>query len=452
MLSTDRAGQLGSACRVFAAGFVFLLLAGPLVAAASPIRLDLDREDGCYAEGETAILTIRLEPALLEEGGWIGAVSSQRNWIGPQRSETFAVSSEPVRLEFEESEPGQLIVTVTVQAEDDPQVSYTSRIGMLFQPDQIVLSTPEPPDFDTFWEGEKRVWRALPQTLKLAPVPSPREGVLCWDLTLHLEGETPVSGYLALPEAAAESSLPALLLLHGAGVRSSSLSSAARFASMGLMALEINAHGLPNGRPEEFYLKQDRGALAGYRQRGSESRESWYFRAMYLRIVSAIDLLCERPEWNGRDLVLRGSSQGGGQALAGAGLDSRVNIVAASVPGLCDLSGEIADRKAGWPQPVTAAASKGADAGDRVLEAVGYFDCGIHARRIRAATILSLGLADPTCPAVGIQAMANELTGPVEFLHRPAMRHALPADIQRAFDRFIVDRLPDRLEMPDDGN
>src|SRR5690606_27496946 len=110
-------------------------------------------------------------------------------------------------------------------------------------------------------------------------------------------------------------------------------------------------HGLPNGLPNEFYQDKNSGELSGYRQQGVESRETWYFRTMYLRVVSALDYLCSLPEWNGHDLALWGSSQGGGQALAGAGLDPRVTVVAASVPALCDLTGKPSLRKPGWPQP-----------------------------------------------------------------------------------------------------
>jgi cephalosporin-C deacetylase len=413
------------------------LFAGPLLASESPLRVSLDRADGCFEKGATARLTIQVDSGAVEARPWQGSVSTQRDWVGEAEVQTFPVTAEPIHLEFPAIEPGQLIFTVTLRAEGEPAVFHTSRIGALFQPEKIELSTPEPADFDAFWESEKATWRGLPQSIRLDPVSSPTPGVRCWDLTIELEGESPVSGYLAIPESAGESSLPALLLLHGAGVRSANLPTAARQASLGFIALDINAHGLPNGRSKEFYQEQSQ-QLGDYRQRGSEARETWYFRTMYLRILTAIDYLCDRPEWNGRDLVLRGSSQGGAQALAGAGLDPRVTVVAASVPALCDLSGERIRRKSGWPQPVTAAASRGQEAQERILETVGYYDCGLHARRTRATTLLSLGFADATCPAVGIQAMANNLPGQVEFIYRPDLGHAFTPEIQQAFDQFVL--------------
>ena len=66
--------------------------------------------------------------------------------------------------------------------------------------------------------------------------------------------------------------LYAMLVLHGAGVRSASLGGAAGWAGKGFLALDINAHGIPNGRPAEFYKNLADGELKDYRGRGRESR------------------------------------------------------------------------------------------------------------------------------------------------------------------------------------
>ncbi len=40
---------------------------------------------------------------------------------------------------------------------------------------------------------------------------------------------------------------------------------------------------------------------------------------MFLRMERAIDFLASQPEWDGRILIVTGSSQGGGQAIVAAG-------------------------------------------------------------------------------------------------------------------------------------
>lgn len=421
---------------------ISVLLLLPVLSAAGDdeLLLTLDRPDGCYGEGETAVISVKIAPELLADATWTGTAKWQRNWSGDAISLTWSPQDPVIALPLDGEAPGQIVVTVTLRADADPSSAHERKIGLLYRPEEIELSTPEPEDFDSFWDQQKEEWRNLPQEIRLRSVTSPQKGILCWDLTIELEGEKPVSGYLAMPEKAAPGSLPALISLHGAGVRSSSLTSAANFAAKGFIALDMNAHGLPNGRNDEFYRKKNESDLRGYRSEGVESRETWYFRTMYLRIVTATNYLCSRSEWNGRDLVLRGSSQGGGQALAGAGLDSRVSVVAASVPALCDLTGAPSVRKAGWPG-IANSTDDSFSRRTRILDTLAYFDGGLFARRIKAPVILSLGLADPVCPAVGIQAVRNNLAGPSDALYFPAMGHEFPNTVQAAFDEFILDRV-----------
>ena len=54
-------------------------------------------------------------------------------------------------------------------------------------------------------------------------------------------------------------------MVHGAGVRSSDLGSTVTWARDGFLALDINAHGLPNGKPDSFYSDLAKGELKDYR-------------------------------------------------------------------------------------------------------------------------------------------------------------------------------------------
>ena len=79
----------------------------------------------------------------------------------------------------------------------------------------------------------------------------------------------PVSGYFARPVGAKPKSLPIILTVHAAGVRDSNLRGTAGWAGKGFLALDINAHGLPNGKPEDFYENLAKADLKDYRTRGS---------------------------------------------------------------------------------------------------------------------------------------------------------------------------------------
>lgn len=415
---------------VFGAGF------SRGVANDDPIRFELDRPDGVYEEGETATLTIFVSSEIAS-GDWTGTVSWERNWRREQEPMEWQVSEEPFVLKFPDKGPGLVMVTARLESSAEDGGAHRKSIGMLFQPKAIRLAATEPEDFDSFWNEQKAKWRGLREEIEMVPVDSGDPEILAWEVTIHLAGDKrPVSGYLARRADASERSLPAILTLHGAGYHSASLGGVVNWAKEGFLAMDINAHGLPNGKPSSFYKEKGR-ELAGFRTRVVEAPEEWHFHGMYLRVVLALDLLADSPQWNGQDLVAYGSSQGGGQAIAGAGLDPRVTLMALSVPAMCDLSGSLLDRRGGWARGLP---SKLEDPDDRakVYRTFQYFDSGFFAKRSRAEAIVSIGLIDRTCPSDAIQASINHLQNEVTVLYRPEMPHAIPGEIRAAFRKKIL--------------
>jgi len=206
--------------------------------------------------------------------------------------------------------------------------------------------------------------------------------------------------------------------------------------------MDINAHGLPNGKPDEFYKQLAVGQLKDYRYAGRESRETCYFRGMYLRLVRAIDFLTAQPEWNGKVLAVIGHSQGGGQALAAGGLDSRVTFIGVGVPALCDHTGVAANRVNGWPKIVPNGPDGKPD--PAVLEASRYIDGVNFASRYKNEAILSVGFIDVTCPPTTCYAAYNQLQGKKQVVNRPAMGHAAPPDVREAFDKALAAHIQQR--------
>ena len=61
------------------------------------------------------------------------------------------------------------------------------------------------------------------------------------------------------------------------------------------------------------------------------------------------DYLARRPDWDGKTLVLMGTSMGGQQSLCVAGLHPQVTHVIVHVPAGCDTNGSLHGRAAGYP-------------------------------------------------------------------------------------------------------
>lgn len=392
--------------RLFAAGF-FLIVSGLQGQVAEPmpaLKAVTDHADTLYKTGETATFTIeaKLNGKPLAEGK-ITAVLS-KDGVQSQPPQTLTVRDGKATLVGKLDEPGFLLLRVS-----SGKASALAAAG--YDPLLLKPSMPVPDDFDAFWSAQKAALAKVPLKSTLTPAQATVKDVEAFDVQVDCLG-APVSGYLGRPKSAKPKSLPAILHVHGAGVRSSNLASTVWAANEGgMLSLDINAHGLPNGKPKEYYDALANGELKDYRLRGNQDREQCYFKGMFLRLIRAIDFLAAQPEWDGKTLIVHGSSQGGFQALAAAGLDERVTFICAGVPAGCDHTGSVANRIAGWPKIVPNGADGKPDA--KALQTSRYFDCVNFATRAKCrGAAVTVGFIDTTCPPTSVYAAYNALPVP----------------------------------------
>ena len=339
------------------------------------------------------------------------------------------------------NEPGFIQVRAVYRANAKAKVAPVAALGgAAIDPTEIKRSLPVPDDFDAFWSGMKQKLAAVPVAPKLVSVPSPIKDVESFDVTAPALG-LQISGYMAKPIGAKPKSLPIILTVHGAGVSNSSLGGSASWASKGFIAMDMNAHGLPTGLPAKHYADLKVGAMKDYRYENKNDREKAYFTGMMLRLVRAIDVLTAQPEWDGKHVIVFGSSQGGYQAIAAAGLDARVTYFAAGVPAGCDHSGMLVNRIAGWPKIVPVVDGK---PDMSVLETYRYIDCMNFATRTKAAgCFFTVGFIDSTCPPTSVYAAYNQLNIPKEIYndipsghsHSPAARDGMVKAVMKYVGR-----------------
>lgn len=401
--------------------FVVALLLQPLLAQtakpAEPISLikitaRAERVDAVYHQGEKVVFNLAVSDAGKPAAGlveWVmlkdGLPTDQKGSAELVDGKAFATGSL--------HEPGFIQVRAVYRANAKAKVAPVTALGgAAIDPLEIKRSLPVPEDFDAFWDGMKKKLAAVPVEPKLVPVRSPIKDVESFDVTAPALG-LQISGYMSKPVGAKPKSLPIILTVHGAGVSDSSLGGSANWASKGFIAMDMNAHGLPNGKPKQFYADLYAGPMNPYRYEFRNDREKAYFTGMMLRLVRGIDVLTAQPEWDGKHVVVFGSSQGGYQAIAAAGLDSRVTYFAAGVPAGCDHSGMLANRIAGWPKIVPMVDGKPDMA---VLEAYRTLDCMNFATRTKAAgCYFTVGFIDGTCPPTSVYAAYNQLNIPKEI-------------------------------------
>ena len=407
----------------------------PVVAQAVKLSARAERNDALYHQGEPVTFVIKMERDGKPVSGAEVAWTLVKDGLPLPFSGKAAITDGTAKVTGKLQEPGFIQVRLSYKA-DAKAAPVVAMAGAGVDPTEIKPSMPVPDDFDAFWAAQKKKLAAIPLNPKLEEVKSPSKTLQVFDIKADSVASQ-ISGYFAKPIGAKPKSLPIILTVHGAGVRSSSLGGAAGWAAKDFLAMDMNAHGIANGKPDEFYKDLTDNALKDYRSMGRESRETCYFLGMYLRLIRGIDFLTSQPEWDGKTVVVYGGSQGGAQAFAAAGLDERVSFFCAAVPAMSDHTGMVAGRIAGWPKIVPVVDGK-PDA--KVMEAARYFDDVNMATRTHAkGAYVTTGFIDTTCPPSTVYAAFNNLKiekhiwNDIEYGH-PYSKEASASMTQAALD------------------
>jgi cephalosporin-C deacetylase-like acetyl esterase len=421
---------------------LFLVLCSSLRAAEPACKLSVvtDPPEAIYAVGQPAKFLVALRLGDQPLAGAEVVCVLDKDGMPPAAQKRLKLDRGTAAIEATLAEPGFLRCWVTYVDKD--RRATTALAGAAFDPLKIPPSLPVPEDFDAFWRQQKARLAAVPMKPALTAVKSPAGGIECFDVRIPCVPPKAVSGYFARPIGSSPKSLPAILLVHGAGVRSSDLGAAAHSAKrFNALAMDINAHGVSNGNPDAFYQELSDGELKGYPYAGREDRETCYFLGMFLRLARALEFLTAQPQWDGKTLIVRGTSQGGGQAIAAAGLDPRVTFIAAGVPAICDHTGHAIGRANGWPQLVPDRAGKPEP---RIFQVARYYDGANFATRSKAEAIFSVGFIDTVCPPTSVYAAYNSLPCKKQMVIEPLMGHAMFPSFERASDAAIAEHIAEK--------
>jgi cephalosporin-C deacetylase-like acetyl esterase len=393
-----------------------LALFWPVFASAAPeLTLRTETPGAVYQPNEQIIWRAEVRADLMKtiEGASYSLKQGGGKLLG---AGPVAFKNGKATLRFAVQAPGTILAEVT-GTNHDGRV-FKALAGAAVAPDKIPVSMPCPDDFDAFWKAKIEELSGVPEHPVLQLADSHRHGVNYWKLQLDNIRCTHIQAQLARPVTGGK--LPAMLVVQWAGVYPLQKEWVTQYAAQGWLTLNIMAHDLPIDEPASFYEQLSRGALTNYTAIGNDDREKSYFLRMYLSCYRAVEYLSERPDWDGRTLVVTGTSQGGLQSFVAAGLNPKVTGLMALVPAGCDDTGDLAGRSPGWPY-------WGANAGNHELEKVRetsrYFDGVNFAARIKCPALIGLGLIDTTSPPSGVFAAINQLQGPKEVVVMPEANH-----------------------------
>jgi cephalosporin-C deacetylase-like acetyl esterase len=402
-----------------------LVLAAAACAAAQQAEVSPDLTNGVYQVGDTVRWSVVWQGA---SNAPAARYTCKRDGFTETSHGTLSFSNNVAVLETKFDAPGAMLVEVTW-----PPDSPANRAvgGAVAAPEKISPSAPPPDDFDAFWQRQLERLNEVPAHPQLEQVDIAKPGVLYWKVTLDHVNHTRIHGQIARPEKGGK--LPALLLLQWAGVYPLRPEWITGYAASGWLALDIEAHDIPIDKPDSFCDQLRAGPLKDYWRIGNDDREASYFLQMYLSAVQALEYLMTRPDWDGKTLVVMGTSQGGQQTLMLAGLHPK-NITAALalVPSGCDMLAPAAGRAPAFPTWYFNTSGKDAD---KVRETSRYFDVVNFARRIECPVLIGIGLRDEVCPPATVLAAATMISSPKEILLLPKSGHQDEHGTQSLFDK-----------------
>ncbi len=321
--------------------------------------------------------------------------------------------------------------------------SYKHHVKVGFSPENIKPYTQMPKDFNEFWDNNKAEAAKYPLTYtKELAKEYCTDKVDCYliKLMLNNRGQS-IYGYLFYPKNAAKGSCPVVLCPPGAGIKT--IKEPLRhkyYAEEGCIRFEIEIHGLnPTMSEEEFKEISNafNGRENGYLNNGLDNRDNYYMKRVYLGCVRSIDLLTSLPEWDGKNVIVQGGSQGGALALITTGLDNRVTACVANHPALSDMAGYKAGRAGGYPHFFR---TEGMDTPDK-LKTMAYYDVVNFARLIKVPTYITWGYNDDVCPPTTSYAVYNTLDCPKEALITPINEHWTSNDTEYGQLKWILKHL-----------
>lgn len=383
------------------------------LSAQAPVHLELNSVTGVYEKGEK----VEVYASLTED--CYTPLTMRVTCSGKRLTSTndLQLSVNEKTLIYSGSFEKASAINVSVGNSEDRNSFKT--IGFVVSPEDYRPGFAEPEDLMTFWRSQIDALRASEMQVKAIEVEHPdKADYICYDLEISMAEGNPVRGYLAMPRNAAEGSLPIALLPHAAGVWKphckSSIKTAVEWAKKGrgVIAFDINAHGMLNGQQQEYYDNLDKTVLKDYAQRPLVSHEEFYFRLMYLRMVRAMDYLTGLKQWDGKRALVYGESQGAGQAGAISALDSRISMVVMNVPAICDLGGIANELRGGWPSFYSKNINK-PDVKELSWAILPYYDVALLLKHTKAELVIECGLIDTTCPAECVYAAYNNAVNSV---------------------------------------
>ncbi|MFB6319738.1 acetylxylan esterase [Saccharicrinis sp. FJH54] len=318
---------------------------------------------------------------------------------------------------------------------------YKHHIKVGFEPDKLKPYTKLPEDFVTFWDQAKQEAAECPLMAERRFVPEfSSDKVNCYLVKLQVyKKDHYVYGYLTVPKK--EGTFPLVFSPPGAGIKPMDPLKHMFYAEEGFIRFDMEIHGIRPDLDADTYKEISRAFGKdnnSYLVNGLDNRDSYYMKKVYMACIGALDYLTSLPEWDGKNLIAQGGSQGGALALITAGLDKRITACAANHPALSDMIAYKYGRAGGYPHLFTK--FTGMDTPDKI-RTLTYYDVVNFVRYINVPVFMTWGYNDNTCPPTTSYCVYNSINSAKEALITPVNEHWVSTETRHVILKWIRDNL-----------
>jgi len=295
-------------------------------------------------------------------------------------------------------------------------------------PEQLRTYRPEvaePADFDAFWQRTLEESRVVAKAPVLTRVESPLTVFDVYDLRFSGYAGEEVRGWFVVPSGA-EGPLPTVVEYNGYGGGRGLPHERLAWAAAGYAwaFMDTRGQGSVWGTPGATPDPHGSGPAApGFMTRGIEDPHDYYYRRVFTDAALLIDAVRTLAAVDPDHVAVVGGSQGGGIAIAAAGLSSGLVGAMPDVPFLCHFERAVGLTEEDPYNEVVRYLSVHRDAVAQTFRTLSYFDGVNFARRATAPALFSVGLMDPVCPPSTVYAAVNHHAADVAVVEYPFNEH-----------------------------
>jgi len=302
---------------------------------------------------------------------------------------------------------------------------------------------PRPADFDAYWaRALKEMHDTRPEVeLKKSEFQTPFAE--CFDLYFTgVRGARVHAKYLRPKTARAAQPHPAVIQFHGYAGHCGDWYDKLGYVAMGFSVAALDCRGQGGQSEDVGGIKGN--TLRGHIIRGlSDAPDQLLFRHIYLDTAQLAGIVMDMPEVDPKRVGVWGGSQGGGLTLACAALEPRIKRAAPLYPFLCDYRRiwEMDQAKDAYEELKNyfRLFDPRHEREEEIFTQLGYIDVQHLAPRIRARTLLGVGLMDTICPPSTQFAAFNKIKAPKQTVIYPDFGHEGLPGMQDTIFQFMAE-------------